>query len=249
MESRAAKKQKRDDLSVILDLSQELLVKPPSRWDHHDLAVYRFRRGPESAFLPTFHDVHRNSCPVCGDQGGSAQRAGVDISQVQSLIGETPGNLCERTEGELLRLPMGFFWAALARAARHESIESVTENEYLQRERATVQREGYVLSGTAIPESPSPLSSSSSEFDDDTRDFDDDENEARRGKPEEVTVHIVTSFLQSALGLCLLQHPARGTIKTEVRPRVGHLRSTVRCANILSRCANMPARCASIPAR
>ncbi|KAK3933439.1 hypothetical protein QBC46DRAFT_130651, partial [Diplogelasinospora grovesii] len=220
-----AKKQKLEDIKVILDMRDEVLSNPASKWDIRHLIAYRLLVGPESPFLPTFLDVHHNSCPVCGNRDTPPQT--LDIGRVRSLTGETPQNLCQQTESELLRLPEGFFWAALAGAARHESAKPVAEKVYPQRARTSVQWEGYVPSATAIPGSSSPTLPSSSDFGNDTDDFDDNENETRRGKPEEVTVHLVTCFLQVALGLCLLQHPTGTTVQAEVRPRLGRLRSTV----------------------
>jgi hypothetical protein len=54
--------------------------------------------------------------------------------------------------------------------------------------------------------------------------IDEDEHEARRSKPEEVTVHLITCFLQYALNLCLIQAPEGAT---EVRPRVERRRAEI----------------------
>jgi len=130
------KKQKLEDIKVILDMSDEVLRNPHSKWDTRHLAAFRLVVDPESAFLPTFLDVH-SSCPVCENRDTPLQT--VDIGRVKSLTGETPQNLFRQTEGELLRLPEGFFWAALARAARHESAQHVAEKVYPQRARTSVQ--------------------------------------------------------------------------------------------------------------
>lgn len=107
----------------------------------------------------------------------------------------------------------------------------MAEKVYPQRARTSVQREGYIPSGTAILGSSSSTLPSLSDFGNDTDDFNEDGNEARRGKPEEVTVHLITCFLQVALGLCLLQHSAAETwMQVEVRPQVGRLRSTIQIA-------------------
>lgn len=61
------------------------------------------------------------------------------------------------------------------------------------------------------------MSLSASEFGSDMNaGLDEDEDEARRSKPEEVTVNLVTTFLQHALQLCLVQQEEN----TEVRMRV-----------------------------
>jgi hypothetical protein len=44
--------------------------------------------------------------------------------------------------------------------------------------------------------------------------------QARWSKPEEVTVHLVTCFLQHALNLCLIQHSPGTMAETEVRARI-----------------------------
>ncbi|KAI3127124.1 hypothetical protein CBS147326_7289 [Penicillium roqueforti] len=67
---------------------------------------------------------------------------------------------------------------------------------------------------------------SSSEFEVDLDDLDEDEHDARRSKPEEVTVHFLMSFLQFALNLCLLQDEG----DHEVRPRVERLKATIHIA-------------------
>lgn len=87
--------------------------------------------------------------------------------------------------------------------------------------------EGYVNSAAAIPGS-SPSGPSSSEFEVSLDHVGEDENEARRSKPEEVTVSLVNSFLQYALHLCLLQDPAAST---ETRVRVARNRNTIRIAD------------------
>ena len=83
--------------------------------------------------------------------------------------------------------------------------------------RKQVEREGYVNSETAIPGS-SPIAPSSSEFEVDMDNVDEDEHDARRSKPEEVTVHLITCFFQHALNLCLVQHPPGTTAEMEVWP-------------------------------
>ena len=89
-----------------------------------------------------------------------------------------------------------------------------------QRERRQAERKGYVNSATAILGSSSPTGPSSSEFEADMEDVDEDEHDARRSKPEEVTVHLVTCFLQHALNLCLMQNSAGTMAETEVRARI-----------------------------
>ncbi|KAK3369568.1 hypothetical protein B0T24DRAFT_557611 [Lasiosphaeria ovina] len=222
-----AKQHGLDKIHVVQDLARADLESPASKWNIRHLIAYRLLVRPESKFLPVFDALHRDDCPVCHDDGQDARprRQEVDGGRVKSLLDGAPKDLCQQTEGALLRLPEGFFWAALASAARREAVEPVRQHP--QRERITMQRQGYLHSAVAIPGSSSPVLSSSSEFSNETGEVSEDEHEARRGKPEEITVHLVISFLQVALGLCLVQHPPGSAIKTEVRPRVGRLRSVV----------------------
>ncbi|CAH0025849.1 unnamed protein product [Clonostachys rhizophaga] len=77
-------------------------------------------------------------------------------------------------------------------------------------------------STTAIVGSSSPARPSSSEFEVGMEDIDEDEYDARRSKPEEVTVQLAMSFLHSSLYLCLLQGFNE---LTEVRVRVERKRA------------------------
>ncbi|KAK3933517.1 hypothetical protein QBC46DRAFT_368712 [Diplogelasinospora grovesii] len=202
------------DIQVVLQLDKRELISSASKWTPRHLVTYRLLTRPEAAFLPTFETNHNEQCPVCKNEHSLQE---LDHTK-------TPRDLCTKTEGELMRLPGGFFWAALARAARPELADQAKV--YPQRERKQVQREGYIDSASAIPGSSSPIQHSSSEFEADMDDLDEDVHEERRSKPEEVTVHLVTSFLQYALSLCLLQHTT-GMSRTEVRPRVERKRTTV----------------------
>ena len=56
-------------------------------------------------------------------------------------------------------------------------------------------KKDYVNSITAIIGSSSPIGPSSSEFGVDLDDVDEDEHESRWSKPEQATVHLITSFL------------------------------------------------------
>jgi len=111
---------------------------------------------------------------------------------------------CRKTHGELLQLPNGPFWEALAQAVRTASTDR--QKYYPRSERKQVQREGYVNSETAILGS-SPTVPSSSEFEVDVDDVDEDEHDERRSQPEEVTMYLILCFLQQALNRCLEQHP------------------------------------------
>lgn len=203
------------DIQVISQLNHKELISSASRWKFRHLIAYRLLVRPEEAFLPILETDHEERCPVCTEGQSCSQK--VDNIRTKALTGENPRDLCTKTEGELMKLPDGFFWVALARAARPELADQARV--YPQRERKQVEREGYISSTSAIPGSSSPILHSSSEFEADMNDVDEDEHEGRRNKPEEVTVHLVSSFLQYTLNLCLSQHSA-GLTDTEVRPRV-----------------------------
>ncbi|KAI3219565.1 hypothetical protein DTO012A7_9727 [Penicillium roqueforti] len=94
------------------------------------------------------------------------------------------------------------------------------------RERRPLKADGFVNSTSTIPGSSSSVKLTSSEFEVDLDDLDEDEHDARRSRPEEVTVHFLMSFLQFVLNLCLLQDEGN----REVRPRVERLKATIRVA-------------------
>ncbi|KXX72784.1 hypothetical protein MMYC01_210682, partial [Madurella mycetomatis] len=228
---RVAKEHGLGHITVILDLPEPDLRLPTSRWNIQHLFAYRLLVLPESEFLPIFVADHLDSCSVCYDKHTLSQKWLVDTDQVESLIGNTPHRLCEQAEHDLLRLPHGSLWSALAQAVRDES---TPKKEYPQRERTPRQLDGYVNSAIAIPgSSPSDSGSSpSSSFSDDTVELYDDEHEARSCKPEDVTVHLAICFLQVALNLCLLQDRARTQGATEIKPRIERSRLTVQIAGV-----------------
>ncbi|KAK0736568.1 hypothetical protein B0T21DRAFT_367191 [Apiosordaria backusii] len=213
------------DIQVVLQLNKRELMSSASKWTSRHLVAYRLLTRPEAPFLPTFETNHDEQCPVCTSEHSPQE---LDHTSVGIFIKKAPRDLCTKTEGELMRLHGGFFWAALARAARPELADQVKVHP--QRERKQVHREGYINSASAIPGSSSPIQHSSSEFEADMDDLDEDVHEERRTKPEEVTVHLVTSFLQYALSLCLLPHASVAS-KTEVRPRVERKKTTVYISN------------------
>ena len=117
-----------------------------------------------------------------------------------------------------MRLPDGFFWVALSRAIRSDAFEELKA--YPQRERNQVERDGFVNSASEILGSSSPTMPSASEFGSDYNEVDEDEHDARRNKPEEITVHLAICFLQLALHLCLIQDRVEPIGAVEIRPRV-----------------------------
>jgi len=217
------------DIEVISHLNSVELMSSASRWNFRHLITYRLLVvSDQEIILPVLEPNHNDQCPVCKrDQPNSQQK--LNYIWTGSLIGDNPSGLYEKGESELMQLPDGFFWVALARAARPDIIDQAKV--YPRRERKQVEREGYVSSMTEIPGSSSPVGYSSSEFEAEiNEDLDEDEHEARRGKPEEVTVQLMTCFLQHALHLCLLQHAENPIADTEVRPRVERMTTNAKVA-------------------
>jgi hypothetical protein len=206
-----------EDVQVIVQLNENELKSPASKWKIRQLIAYRLLVShSEEAFLQILGTDHDELCPVCRDDQPCPQK--LNREWTKALTEGGPRDLHAKTESELLQLPDGFFWVALARAIRPEQADEVRE--YPQRERRQAERNGYVNSTTAILGSSSPIGPSSSEFEADMEDVDEDEHDARRSKPEEVTVHLVTCFLQHALNLCLVQHSAGTMAETEVQARI-----------------------------
>jgi len=202
------------DIQVLSQLSKRELASPASKWTSRHLVVYRLLSYPEDALLSTLRTDHDQRCPVCNDDQLLPQK--LNPSR-KALIEENPFEIWMKSDCELMQLQGGFFWVALSRAAFPELSEQTRT--YPQRERKPVERQGYTNSMVEIDGS-SPILLSSSEFEADMNDVDEDEHEERRGKPEEVTVHLVTCFLQYALNVFLLQPSATLEGGVEVRPRV-----------------------------
>lgn len=209
-------------LRVPLQLNPKERSSPASRWTLRHLTAYRLLLKPETDFLATFRSDHAALCPVCNTVQDDLPQT-VDTQGTAALIQDPcPANLLNATEAELMRLPNGSFWLALARAMRPEDIEM---KRFPRRDRMEVERPSFVNSSTAIVGSSSPTRpSSSSDFEMSTGSIDEDEYDARRDKPEEVTVHLAMSFLLHALYICLLQDSES---LSEVRARVERQRSYV----------------------
>lgn len=209
----------RYSVETILDLTQEERCRSASRWTRRHLITYRLLTQPEQAWLPILASTH-GQCPQCHEQSPVQN---INRAWTDHLTGETPRRLTTRTESELASLPGGFFWVALARAARRQQPREI--HVYPERDRKPVVRQDYVNSTRAIDGSSSPVgppSSSGFEASFSDIDIDEDEHYARRSQPEEVTVCLATSFLQYALSLCLSQDPEA---ETEIRARVERITS------------------------
>ncbi|KAK2757914.1 hypothetical protein FQN54_004320 [Arachnomyces sp. PD_36] len=206
---------KQHGLEVILQLNPNEIKSPASRWSLRHLIAYRLLTRPDKAFLPTLEPGHDLRCPICLPDQPHPQK--LDGLRIANVLGDTPQNIHSSSEGELMRLPDGFFWVALARAVRSEAFAEARV--YPQRERNRVERDGFVNSANAILGSSSPTMPSASEFGSDRDEVDEDEHDARRNKPEEVTAHLAICFLQLALHLCLIQDCSE-LMGMEIRPRV-----------------------------
>ena len=213
-----------DGPPVILQLPPEIATRPASLFGLRQMLAYRLVIKPrkKTVFLPTLALEHDQRCPLCKGDESSSQR--LDPFETESLIGPNPRELYTMSEGQLMRLPGGIFWTALARMAPTEQPASIDVKEYPDRERKQVERNDYLDSTQAIPGSSSPILQLSSSFEVDTNDVDEDEHENRRAKPEDMTVHLVNCFLQYVLSFCLLQHP----VEYDVRPRVQRMSTKVR---------------------
>ncbi|PYI01211.1 hypothetical protein BO78DRAFT_464784 [Aspergillus sclerotiicarbonarius CBS 121057] len=209
------------DLHLLAQLEKPELTQPASRWTLRHLLGYRLLTLPERPFLDIL-SVEHERCPVCHPAGPRA--LDLDHYWAQVLM-VTPPNLYDATDSDLLRLPGGFFWVALARASRGD--EPLNPRLHPRRQRRPPPRDAYIDSTSAIVGSSSPTQPSVSDFEPDWDDIDEDEYEARRSKPEDVTVHLLLSFLQFALNLCLLQDPNGSG---EARPRIERQASTARIA-------------------
>ncbi|KAI1287845.1 hypothetical protein F5Y03DRAFT_380249 [Xylaria venustula] len=147
--------QQNGSIRVISQLSGKELRSSASRWTIRHLIAYRLLIHPEAAFLAVLQPEH-DECPICEE--GLSQT--IDHVNTRALVEDSPRNLFVKSDHDLIRLPGGFFWIALARAAHNEHIDQVRVHP--PRERNQVQREGYVNSASAIPGSSSPLLYSSS---------------------------------------------------------------------------------------
>lgn len=181
---RAVSEQNRG-IQVILQLDARERVRTASRWGIYHLLAYRLLTTEDGGMLQVFkvdHDAHCPACagpacadPVCGDSHFCSQK--LDEMWTNVLINGKPGDLHEKPESEILQLPGGFFWAALAQATRLQPADPAKI--YPQRTRNPVERQGYISSAVAIPGSSSPLRSSSSEFEVDKSNLDEDEHDGR----------------------------------------------------------------------
>lgn len=209
-------------LELLAHLTGKELNSSASRWGLRHLLGFRLLTLPEHPFLDIFKEEHEN-CPRCYPERPCWQEINHHWTAV--LTSTCPLDYLSCTDSELLQLPGGPFWVALARASRAEGVPK--RKDYPQRERRPPQRDGYVNSTDAIVDSSSQSGPSSSEFEVAHDDVDEDEHDARRSKPEEVTAHLLLCFLQFGLNLCLSQDP---TASYEVQPRVRRRKCTTSVA-------------------
>lgn len=209
--------QQREGIQVISELSPAERGHSTSQWNLRHLVAYRLLVQP-TGIIPALSDNH-DQCPVCEESRHVLQT--VNRDKINALLRENPDELIMKPESELMQMFDGFFWVALARTARPELAE-LEEKVHPRRARQPPARDGFVNSSSAIPGSSSPVTATTaSEFDPNIHHaMDEDEHEARRNKPEDVTVHLVSCFLQYVLNLCLAQHPSGQPVKEEVRVRI-----------------------------
>lgn len=228
----ATTSQQHGGIQVISQLSREELVSSASQWTLRHLLAYRLLVETDRTMLPTFRDGHDQQCPVCETRQQGPQH--INRDKTDALLGENPRELLTKSESELMGLSDGFFWVALARIARPDLVDQ-PGRVHPDRARNPPEREGFVNSSSAIPGSSSPTAPlSSSEFEPDLNDLDEDEHEARRNKPEDVTVHFVSCFLQYALNLCLSQHNPGHPAELEVRFRIERKLTKARIAGAIT---------------
>jgi hypothetical protein len=211
-------------LAVPLHLSDDELMRPASKWTLRYLIAYRVLVDREESMLETFRSDHGRQCPVCISTNETSQQQLNQQRTIAITDEPCPANLLEAKESNLMQLENGTFWVALARAIMPEQYE---EKSYPGRARKSVERPDFVSSATAILGTSSPTHPSSSEFEISLESIDEDRHDDRRSKPEEITVNLITIFLQHSLCFCLDQEP---TAVTEVRTRIERLRSDA-CIN------------------
>lgn len=222
-------------LQVFWQLNHDELRSSASKWNVRHLIAFRLLIHPlEWRILPCLRADHTESCPVCKSELTVPQK--LDWNITKYLVGANPQGLTTKSDTELLSLPSGQFWVDLARAIRHDRDDE--PRQHPQRQRRMVEREGYQNSSTVIHGSSSPTVPSSSEFEFELglerEDIDKDEHDERRARPEEVTVRLVTCFLEHALLRCLIQHAGNGPNDTEVRPRIERKKAELRLSNLIT---------------
>lgn len=191
----------------------------------------------EKNSLPILESEH-DECPVCNRGDSGSQNLHHEWTRI--LTSECSLDIREGTDPELLELPGGSFWVALAQAVRAENVEV---KQYPTRERHAPSRAGYIdstdlligssqllwsaassktaeLSQSAeLPETSGQSQASGSVFQIDPDKFDEDEHDARRSKSENVMVQLLDSFLQQLLNRCLLQDTADSEVRLRVERR------------------------------
>lgn len=208
-----------EGVEVIVHLGRDV-GKSASKWAYRHLIAYRLLTSLPKPFLATFKDDHDAECPICKPVALQSQQ--LDQGETADLIsGPRSLEIFNSPHSALKRFPAGSFWVALARASSPDVLDE--RRVHPERERQPMSRQGFVDSthmqvGSSSPiQSSPPKSPSSEEADVSMNTVDEDENDARRSKPEEVTVNLISSFLEHILHVCLRQ---RLSEHGEVRVRV-----------------------------
>lgn len=208
-----------EGVEIIVHLGRDV-GKSASKWTYRHLIAYRLLTSLPQPFLATFKDDHEAECPICKPDALQSQE--LDQGEAASLInGPRSLEILNSPHSVLKRFPAGSFWIALSRASSPDVLDE--RRVHLERGRQPVSREGFVDSahlqvGSSSPiQFSSPKSPSAEEADVSMNTVHEDENDARRSKPEEVTVSLISSFLEHILHVCLRQ---RLSEHGEVRVRV-----------------------------
>ncbi|GAM89634.1 hypothetical protein ANO11243_076730 [Dothideomycetidae sp. 11243] len=192
-----------------------------SKWTATQMTVYRLLVEPAASILPAFDQDHRSECPVCHPSAGNTQRLD-DIATAAFIQQSCPLSLHKSSESDLACLPHGSFWVALARACRLQISPS-----YAVCSRPTITNGDRGPFGGPLAPIRGFLSASriprSSDFGLENEDVDEDQPEDQRSWTDEVTVHLMITFMQQSLHACLFQD-----LKTvqEVRARIERTRTT-----------------------
>lgn len=219
-----------EDGEIWLDgLAESERKASPSNWTRRHLVAYRLLIQPITGFLDLFREDHDAHCPVCVELNGADEDhmspQVINQHYVDALTGNWPNasDLLRSTDSQLLQATGGFYWIALARASR--SVVPMPVRGPGSRNRVPVIQTCFENTVEVVEGSSSPIRTSASEFEESfAESIDPDEHETRQSIPEEVTVHLIISFLQFVLQLCLVQDPES---QQEVRPRVDRRRSAL----------------------
>ena len=111
--------EKNEGLELHAQLTKDELTRSASRWGLRHLLGFRLLTLPEKPFLKIIKGEHE-SCPLCYPERPCSQE--IDPDWVAILTSNCHLDVLRSTDSQLLRLPGGFFWVALAQASRTEAV-------------------------------------------------------------------------------------------------------------------------------